>query len=107
MTYGMGQNEHTLEQHACFTEYLKLYEDRLADYIGASLSLTCLLVETSRRERFYDYQETECLLYYSILVNGGSYSPPHPLTFCCIDVSRECMHAPHTVDCSVPRPCFF
>jgi hypothetical protein len=33
MTYGMGQNEHTLEQHACFTDYLKLYEDRLADYV--------------------------------------------------------------------------
>lgn len=33
MTYGMGKNEHTLEQHECFTEYLKLYEDRLADYI--------------------------------------------------------------------------
>ena len=34
MTYGMGQNEHSLEQHACFTEYLQLYEDRLADYVG-------------------------------------------------------------------------
>jgi hypothetical protein len=35
MTYGLGKNEHTLEQHACFTDYLQLYEDRLADYIGA------------------------------------------------------------------------
>jgi len=33
MTYGMNQNEHTLEQHACFTDYLKLYEEQLADYI--------------------------------------------------------------------------
>lgn len=33
MTYGMNQNEHSLEQHACFTDYLKLYEDQLADYI--------------------------------------------------------------------------
>jgi len=39
MTYGMAQNEHTLEQHACFTEYLQVYEDRLADYVGM-----CLLI---------------------------------------------------------------
>lgn len=58
----MGQNEHTLEQHACFTEYLKLYEDRLADYIGAFLSLTCFLVEASRRKSFYHSQETVRLL---------------------------------------------
>jgi hypothetical protein len=34
MKHGMGQNEHTLEQHACFQDYLKLYEDRLSDYVG-------------------------------------------------------------------------
>lgn len=34
MTYGMAQNEHTLDQHACFTDYLKLYEESLADYVG-------------------------------------------------------------------------
>ena len=39
MTYGMGSNEHTLEQHACFKEYLTLYEDRLADYIGNTFAL--------------------------------------------------------------------
>eukprot|EP00614_Pseudopedinella_elastica_P017793 CAMPEP_0172647040 /NCGR_PEP_ID=MMETSP1068-20121228/240549_1 /TAXON_ID=35684 /ORGANISM="Pseudopedinella elastica, Strain CCMP716" /LENGTH=196 /DNA_ID=CAMNT_0013461313 /DNA_START=58 /DNA_END=648 /DNA_ORIENTATION=- len=33
MSYGMGSTEHTLEQHECFSNYLKLYEDRLADYI--------------------------------------------------------------------------
>lgn len=33
MTHGMNQNEHTLEQHACFTDYLQLYEDQLADYV--------------------------------------------------------------------------
>lgn len=33
MTYGMGQSEHTLEQHACFRDYLSLYESRLSDYI--------------------------------------------------------------------------
>jgi hypothetical protein len=37
MTYGLGKNEHTLEQHECFTQYLQLYEDRLADYIGRSV----------------------------------------------------------------------
>ena len=31
MTHAMNQNEHTLEQHACFNEYLKLYEKQ--DYI--------------------------------------------------------------------------
>lgn len=50
MTYGMGQNEHTLEQHACFTEYLKLYEDRLADYVGQSL--TCLFPNALLLSRF-------------------------------------------------------
>ena len=33
MTHAMNQNEHTLEQHACFNEYLKLYEKQLGDYI--------------------------------------------------------------------------
>ena len=33
MTHAMGQNEHTLEQHACFNEYLKLYETQLGDYV--------------------------------------------------------------------------
>ena len=35
MKVGMGSNEHTLEQHAVFKEYLQLYEDRLSEYVGA------------------------------------------------------------------------
>lgn len=49
MSFGMGQSEHTMEQHACFSEYLKLYEDQLADYIGDEL---LFVVSTSSQDFF-------------------------------------------------------
>merc|ERR1719446_986926 len=92
MTHGMGSNEHTLEQHECFTNYLKLYEERLADYIerdpdGPRASITDFYAELAAAKGSYGQEDNMdpgtqefiyCLVasadydsFYSVMVREG------------------------------------
>ena len=88
MTHAMGQNEHTLEQHACFNEYLKLYETQLGDYVekdpnGPRASINDFYAELAEAKEtgFEDAGTAEfihCLVasadydsFYSVMVREG------------------------------------
>ena len=88
MTHAMGQNEHTLEQHACFNEYLKLYETPLGDYVekdpnGPRASINDFYAELAEAKEtgFEDAGTAEfihCLVasadydsFYSVMVREG------------------------------------